>query len=145
QPLSKSLAFSAPSPYLGNTSYSPVQTPRKYKMNEAILLLKELIALPAGWVKANLLAIATAFTTALLVIYGDNINRAVKLRINRYPFLVRTLAFVALCSFGYGLLTVLITPSVAQLLRYFGDQYTALVVLASFLGIGILAERKRYM
>ncbi|MBT4980511.1 MAG: DUF3392 family protein [Gemmatimonadetes bacterium] len=114
-------------------------------MNEAILLLKELIALPAGWVKANLLAIATAFTTALLVIYGDNINRAVKLRINRYPFLVRTLAFVALCSFGYGLLTVLITPSVAQLLRYFGDQYTALVVLASFLGIGILAERKRYM
>jgi len=114
-------------------------------MNEAILLLKELIALPAGWVKANLLAIATAFTTALLVIYGDNINRAVKLRINRYPFFVRTLAFVALCSFGYGLLTVLITPSVAQLLRYFGDQYIALVVLASFLGIGILAERKRYM
>jgi len=110
-------------------------------MNEAILLLKELIALPAGWVKANLLAI----TTALLVIYGDNINRAVKLRINRYPFLVRTLAFVALCSFGYGLLTVLITPSVAPLLRYFGDQYIALVVLASFLGIGILAERKRYM
>ena len=88
-------------------------------MNEAALLLKELIALPAGWVKANLLAIATAFTTALLVIYGDNINRAVKLRINRYPFLVRTLAFVALCSFGYGLLTVLITPSVAQLAALF--------------------------
>jgi hypothetical protein len=114
-------------------------------MNEAILLLKELIALPAGWVKSNLLAIATAFTTALLVIYGDNINRAVKRRINRYPFLVRTLAFVVLCSFGYGLLTVLITPSVAQFLRYFGDQYIAVVVIASFLGIGILAERKRYM
>ena len=114
-------------------------------MNEAILLLKELIALPAGWVKSNLLAIATAFTTALLVIYGDNINRAVKRRIYRYPFLVRTLAFVALCSFGYGLLTVLITPSVAKFLRYFGDQYIAVVVIASFLGIGILAERKRYM
>lgn len=40
---------------------------------------------------------------------------------------------------------MLITPSVAQLLRYFGDQYIALVVLASFLGIGILAECKRYM
>ena len=44
-----------------------------------------------------------------------------------------------------GLLTVLITPSVAQLLRYFDDQYIALVVLASFLAIGVLAERKRYM
>ena len=114
-------------------------------MNEALPLLKELIALPASWVKSNLLAIATAFTTALLVIFGDNINRAVKHRISRYPFLVRTLAFVALCSCGYGLLTVLITPSVAQLLRYFGAQYIALVVLASFLAIGILAERKRYM
>ena len=50
-----------------------------------------------------------------------------------------------MCSLGYGLLTVLITPSVAQLLGYFGDQYIAPVVLASFLAIGILAERKRYM
>ena len=30
-------------------------------------------------------------------------------------------------------------------LRYFGDQYIALVVLASFLAIGVLAERNRYM
>jgi hypothetical protein len=37
-----------------------MQTLRKYKINEAILLLKELISLPAGWVKANLLALATA-------------------------------------------------------------------------------------
>ena len=114
-------------------------------MNEALTLLKELIALPAGWVKSNLLAIATAFTTALLVIYGDDINRAVKHRISRYSFLVRTMVFVVLCSCGYGLLTVLITPSVARLLHYFGDQYITLVVLASFLAIGILAERKRYM
>ena len=34
---------------------------------------------------------------------------------------------------------------VAQLLRYFGDQYIALVVLASFLAIGVPAERTRYM
>ena len=114
-------------------------------MNEALTLLKELIALPAGWVKSNLLAIATAFTTALLVIYGDDINRTVKHRISSYSFLVRTLVFVVLCSCGYGLLTVLITPSVARLLHYFGDQYITLVVLASFIAIGILAERKRYM
>jgi hypothetical protein len=58
---------------------------------------------------------------------------------------VRTSAFVLLCSFGYGMLTVIITPSVAQLLRYFGDQYVAVVVLASFMTIGVLAERKKYM
>ncbi len=112
---------------------------------DIIALLKELALMPAGWVRAHVLAIATAFTTALLVIYGDQINAAVKRRIRPYPFIVRTSAFMLLCSFGYGLLTVLITPSVAQLLRYFGDQYVALVVVASFMAIGILAERKKYM
>ena len=41
--------------------------------------------------------------------------------------------------------TGLITRSVAQMLRYIDDQYIALLVLASFLAIGVLAERKRYM
>ncbi len=112
---------------------------------DPIAFLKELALMPAGWVRAHVLAIATAFTTALLVIYGDEINAAVKRRIRPYPFVVRTLIFVLLCSFGYGMLTVLITPSVAQLLRYFGDQYVAVVVVASFMAIGVLAERKKYM
>ena len=105
----------------------------------------EYIALPSAWGRDHLSAIATAFTTALLVIYGDNINRAVKNRVRRYNFLVRTVAFVLLCSFGYGMLTVVITPSVAQLLRYFGDRYLTLAVVVAFFAIGLLAERKKYM
>jgi len=112
---------------------------------DIVALLKELALMPAGWIRAHVLTIATAFTTALLVIYGDQINSAVKRWIRPYHFIVRTSAFVLLCSFGYGLLTVLITPSVAQLLRYFGDQYVAVVVVASFMAIGVLAERKKYM
>ena len=112
---------------------------------EIIALLKEVALMPADWVRAHVFKIATAFTTAILVIYGDQINAAVKRRIRAYPFVIRTLIFVLLCSFGYGMLTVLITPSVAQLLRYFGDQYVAIVVLASFLAIGVLAERKKYL
>ena len=109
---------------------------------EIIALLKDLALITADWVRAHIFKIATAFTTALLVIYGDQINAAVKRRIRPYPFVIRTLIFVLLCSFGYGMLTVLITPSIAQFLRYFGDQYVTIVVLASFLAIGVLAERK---
>jgi hypothetical protein len=112
---------------------------------DIIAFLKDLALMPADWIRAHLLNIATAFTTALLVIYGDQINGAVKRRIRPYPFIVRTLVFVLLCSAGYGMLTVLITPSVAQFLRYFGDQYIAPVVVASFFAIGVLAERKKYM
>jgi len=52
---------------------------------------------------------------------------------------------VALCAFGYGLLSVLLVPSVSALLRYFGSQYLAPVSLAAFVAMGLLAERKRYM
>ena len=37
--------------------------------------------MPADWVRAHVFKIATAFTTALPVIYGDQINAAVKRRI----------------------------------------------------------------
>ena len=112
---------------------------------EIIALLKGLALITADWVRAHVFKIATAFTTALLVIYGDRINAAVKRRIRPYPFVIRTLIFVLLHSFGYGMLTVLITPSVAQFLRYPGDQYVAIFVLSPFLTIGVLAERKKYL
>ena len=112
---------------------------------EIIALLKDLALMLADWVRAHVFKIATAFTTALLVIYGDLINAAVKRRIRPYPFVIQTLIFVLLCSFGYGMLTVLINPSIAQFLRYFGDQYVTIVVLASFFAIGVLAERKKYL
>ena len=96
-------------------------------------------------IKIHLPFITTAFTTALLVIYGDNINRAVKKRFRRNHFLIRTSAFILLCSLGYGALTALITPAVARLLLTFGDRYLLLSILLAFAAIGILAERKKYM
>jgi hypothetical protein len=98
-----------------------------------------------GWVAAHLSHIATAFTAALLVIFGDDVNRFVKNRLRSYPFAVRAVAFLLLCSFGYGLLAALLTPSAARLIYYFGERYAGLVVLCAFVAIGLLAERKRYM
>jgi hypothetical protein len=97
------------------------------------------------WIKQHLSTISMVFTTALLVIYGDNINRAVKNRIRSYHFLVRTFVFMLLCSVGYGLLTTLITPSIGRLLTLGGDRLLTPVVLASVCFIGFLADQKRYM
>lgn len=108
-------------------------------------ILHDLLAVGARWVSAHLGTIATTFTTALLVIFGDDINRWVKHRVQAYPFLVRTAVFVVLCSFGYGLLTVLITPSVARLINYFGAARAPLVVVGCFVAVGLLAERQRYL
>ena len=108
---------------------------------EIIALLKNLALMLADCVRAHVFKIATTFTNALLV-HGDQIKAALKRRIWTYPFVTRTLIFVLLCSCGYSILAFLITPSRTQFLRYFGDQYVAIVVLASFLAIGVLAERK---
>ena len=109
------------------------------------LVLQQLDQWAAKWIAAHLSHIATAFTTALLVIYGDDINRFVKNRLRGHPFVVRAGAFLLLCSVGYGLLAALLTPSAARLIYYFGERYAVLVVLCAFVAIGLLAERKRYM
>jgi hypothetical protein len=97
------------------------------------------------WLKPHLPFIATAFTTALLVIYGDYINRAVKGHFRQNHFIIRTTVFILLCSIGYGLLTAWLTPAVNFVLLYFGDAYFAPTVILAFVALGILAERKRYM
>lgn len=103
------------------------------------------LAAPSSWTKAHLTTISTAITTTLLVLFGDDINRFVKNKIRGYNFVVRTGVFIALCAVGYGMLSVFGAPAVARALRYFGDQYLALSVVAAFVAMGILAERKKYM
>ena len=97
------------------------------------------------WIKQHLETISMVFTTALLVIYGDNKNRAVKNRIRSYHFIVPTFVFMLLCSVGYGLLATLITPSISRLLTLGGDRLLSPVVLAAVCFIGFLADQKRYM
>jgi hypothetical protein len=107
--------------------------------------LSSLSASGATWVHAHLSSISTAIVMTLLVIFGDDINKFVKGHIRQYSFLVRTTAFVALCAVGYGVLSVAAVPAVASLLRYFGDRYLPLTVIAAFIALGMLAERKNYL
>ena len=52
---------------------------------------------------------------------------------------------MALCVFGYGMLSVIIAPTMMTVLRSFGDRYVAASVAGAFLLMGILADRKKYM
>ena len=50
-----------------------------------------------------------------------------------------------LCVFGYGLLATAGASAVRSLLLYFGGRYLPLTVIAAFVVMGMLAERKRYL
>jgi len=68
-----------------------------------------------------------------------------KKSIAHWVLIARVLAFILMCTFGYGLLTVWLQPLVAALLNSLSAEYRPLAVLLSFCILGILAERKRHV
>ncbi|MFW5858249.1 MAG: DUF3392 domain-containing protein [Planctomycetota bacterium] len=87
--------------------------------------------------------VAMALVATLLVVYGNEINAAVKRRVIAWPFVVRLAVFVLLCAVGYGAIIIFVSPLVAKGLARLGGVWLAPLVAAAFLVVGILAERKR--
>ncbi|MCG5535898.1 DUF3392 domain-containing protein [Ectothiorhodospira mobilis] len=110
---------------------------------QAMLEWFDALLLDAGaWLRGYVSQLALAFVATLLVIYGSDINRTVKGAVRTWPRIMRLLAFVVMCVFGYGALTVLITPWIARGLSQVDTFWLAPVVIGGFLLLGWLAERK---
>lgn len=95
----------------------------------------------AAWLKPYSGQLSVAFVATLLVIYGDAINRTVRVFVKPYPFALRITAFVLLCTLGYGALTVWGSSKVRELLTAVPDVYLPLVIASAFVILGVLAER----
>ncbi|GAA6134512.1 hypothetical protein NBRC116188_13010 [Oceaniserpentilla sp. 4NH20-0058] len=68
--------------------------------------LNDILLQAGAWLKPYSMQMAVAFVATLLVIYGDAINKTLRVFVKPYPFLIRISAFVVLCTLGYGALTV---------------------------------------
>lgn len=97
------------------------------------------------WITTHLSTICTVITTTLLVIFGDEINGFVKEQVQGRSFVLRMGAFVALCAFGYGILSVVGAAAVRAVLLYAGPEHLTWSVVAAFVVMGLLAERRKYM
>ena len=100
---------------------------------------------PIIWLAENMRPhnkeIALAMIATLLVIFGDVINGALRRLVRKQPILLRVSAFIALCAFGYGTLSVWLTPILSDFLQRQSSQAYVATVVLSFLIVGILAER----
>ena len=85
--------------------------------------------------------IALAMVATLLVIFGDVINRTLRRLVSKQPIWFRVSAFIALCAFGYGALSVWLTPLLSRFLLAQSSVVYVTTVITSFLIVGILAER----
>ncbi|WP_448567526.1 DUF3392 domain-containing protein [Thalassotalea ganghwensis] len=90
--------------------------------------------------QASLAIIAT-----LLVIFGNDINNAVKKLVSKQHFIVRSLVFVLVCAFGYGLLTIYLTSLLNQQLNKIPDLYIMPSILIVFLLLGMYAQKQRHI
>jgi len=89
--------------------------------------------------------IALAIVATCLVIYGNNLNNVLKRAVSSWILIARIFAFVLMCTFGYGLLTVWLQPLLAILLKQITLTYLPISITAIFCSLGILAERKRHL
>ena len=103
--------------------------------------LTDLMVQFSAYLKPYSLQMSVALVATLLVIYGDAINRTVRVFVKPYPFVLRISAFVLLCTLGYGALTVWGAGQVRNLMAMLPDTLFGPVMLLAFIIVGVLAER----
>ncbi len=74
---------------------------------------------------------------------GGEINAAIRRLMRQQHFLVRTLVFILINAFGYGLIIVKASPYLARTLGHLEKGMMFLIVVISFIVIGLWAQRNR--
>ncbi|QIA64723.1 DUF3392 family protein [Vibrio astriarenae] len=91
----------------------------------------------------HLSEISTALVACFLVMCGGEINRLLRKLLREQNFIVRTLIFIIINAFGYGLLIVKVAPYLSNGFRQMPSAYMAMTVIISFIIIGVWAQKNR--
>ncbi|WP_198265012.1 DUF3392 domain-containing protein [sulfur-oxidizing endosymbiont of Gigantopelta aegis] len=107
--------------------------------------IKNLIIQLSQWLYPWLGEISMAIMATLLVIFGGRLNRMIKRQIGGWHFILRTVIFILLCTFGYGAVLIYLTPMLTQLLASMGMIYLGPLVVGIFIALGSFAERNNHI
>jgi hypothetical protein len=98
----------------------------------------------SSWLWDYRQVLVASWIAVLLVIYGGELNAAVRRIMQPYHFLFRMGAFVLLCTFGYGALAVYGEAALNFALLHLSQKWFGGLVVAIYLTLSFLAERKRH-
>ena len=99
---------------------------------------------PAGkYLLPYLNEISIALIACLLVIFGGEINKLLRKFVRNQHFLVRTIIFILINAFGYGLIIVKATPYLTQTLHSLDAGIMFSIVVVCFIFIGSWAQRNQ--
>jgi len=97
------------------------------------------------WFRPYQYQTAMAIIATVLVIFGNDINSAIKKLVCKQHVFVRVVIFVLVCAVGYGLLTVWLTQLLAEQLSYISNLYIVPCIFIIFLVLGSYAQRQRHI
>ena len=99
----------------------------------------------AHWIRPHQFEAAMAIIATLLVIFGNDINKVVKKVFVKQHFIVRCLAFILICAFGYGLITIWLTSWLSRQLASIPDLYIFPTIALIFIALGVYAQKQRHI
>ncbi|MCK6261843.1 DUF3392 domain-containing protein [Vibrio sp. ZSDE26] len=103
----------------------------------------DLLAPIGRYLNPYMLEISTALIACSLVVFGGEINRILRQAMRSQHFLIRTVVFILVNAFGYGLIIVKATPYLSRTLNGLNSGMMFVIVLTSFIAIGLWAQRNR--
>ncbi|HAS61167.1 MAG TPA: DUF3392 domain-containing protein [Vibrio sp.] len=99
---------------------------------------------PAGrYIASYLSEVSTALIACSLVIFGSEINANLRKILRARNFVLRTVIFILINAFGYGLIIVKATPYLTRTLAQMPYGIMFSIVITSFVAIGLWAQRNR--
>lgn len=107
--------------------------------------MSEILTSASEFVRPYIYKIAMAITAAMLALFGDHINGAIRTMVKDYNFLIRLIVFILLVAFGYGALGLAMAHVLAKLLAGIPNLYLFASLLLVFILIGIIAEEKKHI
>ncbi|XAW90430.1 DUF3392 domain-containing protein [Vibrio sp. CDRSL-10 TSBA] len=99
---------------------------------------------PAGhYIAPYLSEISTALIACLLVMCGGEINALLRRVLRNQHFIVRTVIFIMINAFGYGLIIIKASPYLTRTLSDLEQGMMFGIIVISFVVIGLWAQRNR--
>lgn len=89
--------------------------------------------------------IAMLITVCLIALYANDLNKFIKGIVGRRHFIIRTALFIVITAFGYGALTLWLTPLIAEGLASLKNVWLTPVVCVVFIVLGVIADRKNHL
>ena len=105
--------------------------------------MNSILETTSSWLRPHLTLIAFTFVCTLLVLYGNEITRFFKQITRTYPLWVRVLVFMMISGIGYGWATSELTVLLKNHVLAAAGKWLFVWVLAIFIGLGILADRRK--